>query len=83
MDNIQYLLALHSIDGLGPIRLKAVLDYFKDPKLAWEADINEFQKIGITRNTIDLFVETRKNLNPDKYLESIKNSGIKWITIFD
>ena len=46
MDNIAYLLALHSIDGLGPIRLKAILDYFKDPKLAWEASIREIREIG-------------------------------------
>lgn len=83
MNNIVYLLALHSIDGLGPIRLKAILAYFKDPKLAWEANINEFQMIGIPRNTIEILVETRRNLNPDEYLESIKKSGIKWLTIFD
>lgn len=34
MNNLPYLLALHSIDGLGPIRLKAILKYFKDPKIA-------------------------------------------------
>ena len=47
MKNIAYLLALHSIDGLGPIRLKALIDYFKDPKLAWEADGKKLTEIGI------------------------------------
>lgn len=67
MNNIAYILALHSIDGLGPIRLKAILDYFKDPKLAWEAQSKE----------------TRKNLEPESYAKSISESGIKWLTIFD
>lgn len=83
MGNIAYLLALHSIDGLGPIRLKAILDYFKDPKLAWEANINEFQKIGIPRNTLDLLVETRKKLEPETYLKSIEDVGIKWMSLYD
>lgn len=83
MNNIQYLLALHSIDGLGPIRLKAVLDYFKDPKLAWEAKPEELLKIGIFQKTIDLLLEKRKNLDPQKYMEDIQKKGIKWITIFD
>lgn len=83
MSNIQYLLALHSIDGLGPIRLKAVLDYFKDPKLAWEANSGELIKIGIPRPTVDLLVETRKKLEPQNYTESIQTSGIRWMTIFD
>lgn len=83
MQNTAHLLALHSIDGLGPIRLKAVLDFFKDPKLAWEANINEFQKIGIPRNTLDLLVETRKKLEPVTYLKSIEEAGIKWMSLYD
>ncbi len=83
MNNTAYLLALHSIDGLGPIRLKAVLDYFKDPKLAWEASREELLKIGIYQKTIDLLFDTRKKLDPQKYLEYIQSSGIKWITVFD
>lgn len=63
--NIDYLLALHSVLGLGPIRLKAILDYFKDPKMAWEA------------------VSSRPTLEPETYVQTIKDAGIKWITIFD
>lgn len=83
MKNIAYLLSLHSIDGLGPIRLKAILDYFKDPKLAWEANGEDIKKLGIPQNVINLFLETRKKLEPESYAQSIKQSGIKWITIYD
>lgn len=83
MNNIAYLLALHSIDGLGPIRLKAVLEYFKDPKLAWEVNVGEIKKIGIPSNTAQLLAETRRKLNPLEYALTIEKSGIKWLTIFD
>lgn len=83
MKNIPYLLALHSIDGLGPIRLKRVLGYFKDPKLAWEADISEIQGLGVPRNVVELLVEVRKTLDPDLYTQSIQNAGIKWLTVYD
>lgn len=83
MNNIPYLLALHSIDGLGPIRLKAILDYFKDPKLAWEGSIGEISNIGIPKNVVELFLETRKKLDPVEYANSIQHSGIKWLTVFD
>ena len=83
MNNIPYLLALHSIDGLGPIRIKAILDYFNDPKLAWEAKTEELLKIGIYRNTVNLLIETRKKLEPESYAQKILDSGIKWLTIFD
>lgn len=83
MGNIAYLLALHSIDGLGPIRLKAILDYFKDPRLAWEANIGVFREIGIPQNVADLMRETRRKLDPILYAESIRKAGISWLTIFD
>ena len=84
MKDIAYLLALHSIDGLGPIRLKALLEHFgNDPLLVWEGDIREIRAIGIPESVCKIFVETRKKLDPQKYMESIQNSGIKWMTIFD
>ncbi len=83
MNNIPYLLALHSIDGLGPIRLRAVLDYFKDPKLAWEANEEELLKLGIFKNVVNRLVETRKKLEPETYAKKIADSGIKWVTVFD
>lgn len=83
MDNTPYLLALHSINGLGPIRLKAVLEYFQDPKLAWEADKDTLLGIGIPKNVVELLSETRKKFHPEQYFEELSKSGIKWVTIFD
>lgn len=83
MENVGYLLALHSINGLGPVRLKAILQYFKDPKIAWEASAKQIVEIGVPRSVADLLRETRRKLNPEKYAESIKKSGISWMTIFD
>jgi len=83
MNNIAYLLALHTIDGLGPIRLKALVDFFKDPKLAWEADSKEIRSIGIPQSVVDLLWEKRNKLNPQDYLANIEKMGIKWVSIFD
>lgn len=83
MNNIAYLLALHSVAGLGPIRLKALLDYFKDPKLGWEADVKELKQIGIPKNAVEALSKLRKTLDPEKYLQDIQKSGIKWIGLFD
>lgn len=83
MINLPYLLALHSIDGLGPIRLKKIIDYFKDPKLAWSADLSEFRNLGIPANVIAKITETRKNFDVFQYIKNIEDSGIKVLTIFD
>lgn len=83
MKNIQYLLALHTIDGLGPIRLKSLLDNFNDPKEVWEMDVKEIKRAGIPENVVLKLQETRKTLDPDKYLEDLEKAGIKYMTIFD
>ncbi len=83
MKNIAYLLALHSINGFGPVRLKAVLDFFGDPKLAWEASRDVLIKAGATKPSVEILLETRKKLHPDQYMDSIQEAGIKWLTIFD
>src|SRR3989344_684994 len=83
MNNIPYRLTLHSIDGLGPIRLRKIIDYFKDPKLAWEADGQEFRNLGIPANIVEGFLKTRQTLNPDQHIEAIHKSGIKWLTVYD
>lgn len=82
-ESILFILALHSIDGLGPIRLKALLKYYKDPKLAWEAEGNELLKIGIPPQVINKLKDKRKSLDPHAYVDSIRKSGIKWLTVFD
>ncbi len=83
MNNTAYLLALHSINGLGPIRLKAILDYFKDPKLAWEGDLQEIRGVGIPQKVVELLGEARHRLDPVSYAESIKRNDIKWLTVYD
>ncbi|QQG43144.1 MAG: DNA-protecting protein DprA [Candidatus Daviesbacteria bacterium] len=83
MNNVAYLLVLHSVDGLGPVRLKKVLDHFGQARNAWEAKGSELLGMGIPQNTVEKFLATRKNLDPEKYLTSVQKSGIKWKTIFD
>lgn len=83
MDETTYLLALHRVNGLGPIRLKVLLDYYKDAKLAWQANPSELIKLGIPKNVAQDLAETRRKLDPEAYRDKIAASGIKWLTIFD
>lgn len=83
MDNLAYLLALHSIDGLGPIRLKRVLDHFKDPKAVWLASLNDLRNLGLPRSVIENLSKAKATLDVEKYVEDVLKGGIKVLTIFD
>lgn len=82
-DNLPYLLALQSVPGLGPIRLKAVLDYFQNPKLAWNSNSKELLQIGIPHSVTEMIIRSRKEVNPEELLQRINKSQIKFVSIFD
>ncbi|MBI2022128.1 DNA-protecting protein DprA [Candidatus Daviesbacteria bacterium] len=81
--SLPYLLALHSVDGLGPVRLKKILDYFGDSKSAWEASLKELRTLGIPQSVLERLQQLRKSLIPEEYAERILKSNTKVLTIFD
>lgn len=83
MKNIEYLLALNRVFGLGPIRLKLITDYFQDPKAAWEAKRSEWEAIKVPRNALESWQKLRTELNPEQLYQQILDRGIKIMTIFD
>lgn len=83
MNQDRYLLSLHTVNGLGSVRLKILIDHFHDLKLAWQASPVELLKIGIPKDVVENLIETRKTLDPQKYLEEINELGIKYLTFFD
>ncbi len=82
-DDLIYLLALHQVNGLGPIRLKKVLDHFGSAKAAWEAKEKEFKALGIYQSTIDKLKQIKSSLDPEKNFGQLQKDGIKVLTIFD
>jgi DNA processing protein len=83
MNNIPYLLALHSVDGLGPIRLKRIIDFFQDPKLAWQASSSDLLKLSIPRNVVESLESLRKHFDIDEFFEKLEKLGISYLTLFD
>lgn len=83
MKNLAYLVSLHSVDGLGSVRLKLLLDYFEDPKKIWDAKTIELRKIHLPEKIIEKLDELRRNIDPDKYLDSITESEIQILTFYD
>lgn len=83
MNNISYLLALHSVDGLGPIRLKRLLDFYEDPKNVWEANLTDLRNLRIPQSVLSNLSEAKKTLDPEKYIEEILKGGIKVLSIYD
>lgn len=83
MKDLNYLIALHSVPGVGSVRLKRLVDVFGGPKAAWEAKVSDLKKAGLGEIASKKLDEVRKTLDPDKYFEEVENLGIKILTIWD
>ncbi len=78
-----FLLALHSIEGLGPSRIRKLFDFFGSFKAIWNAKIPEFSQFKFPEKLIANLKSAKTNLDPDEYWQKLQKSGIKVITIFD
>ena len=78
-----YLLALHSVEGLGPARIKKLFDYFGDFQGIWGASFSEFRQFKLPEKLLQNLRNAKSSVDPDVYFEKLGKSGIKVITIFD
>lgn len=83
MEDLRFLLTLHSIEGLGPARIKKLFDYFGSFKAIWDAPLSEFNQFKFPDNLSQNLKVAKKELKPDEYLLSLEKEGIKVVTVFD
>lgn len=83
MNNHKYLIALHLIDGLGPLRLKMLIDRYKDPQTIWQTSISDLISAGLPPNLSAKIVQQRKLIDPEAEFEKIQKLHIKTMAIFD
>jgi len=83
MTDLRYWLLLQSIDGIGPITFKNLLDKFTDPKLVFAANINELSSIPrLSQKIIEQIVTARNRLDEiDVVIEQLRNHNIKIVTL--
>jgi DNA processing protein len=83
MENIAYLVALQQVDGLGPVRLKILLDFYHDPKIIWKAPINELSHFKIPQSVLISLDLHRQTVDPEIEFKKITDLGISVISLSD
>jgi DNA processing protein len=80
---MKYINALNLIQGLGPQKIKRMLDFFGSPENIWKAGFEELKKSGISENFAEIIVEKRESIDPDFEWEKLEKENIKVITLED
>lgn len=81
---MKYWIWLSRIEGLGPIKIKQLLELYRTPEKIWKLNKDELMKVkGIGEKIADqiLNLEYRKNL--EQYIEYMKKYNIGIVTILD
>lgn len=80
---MKYLNALNKIYGLGPQKMRTLLDYFGNGEEIWKANISRLEASGIGPVLSGKITSERENINPDSEWEKLKKENIRMITFAD
>jgi DNA processing protein len=79
-DTRAYWLGFSLVKGIGPARVRALLDAFGDAATAWKASREELSSVGLHPTLIDALIEARAQIDLDAELDRIDRAGYTLLT---
>ncbi len=84
MNNKKYWIWLSRIEGLGPIKIKKIIEKYKAPETIWKLTKEELIKIkGIGDIIANQILDTKYRENLEQYIDYMEKYHIGMITILD
>jgi DNA processing protein len=78
--DVRYWIAFNKVSGIGAARLRALLDYFGDLELAWQASGHDLRQAGLDKRSLSNVLQMRDALDLDAELERLARMGITVLT---
>jgi len=80
MDNLRYWLGFNLVRGIGPVRLRALLESFGDVKTAWEAPEADLCLVGLDQRSLKNLVLARRQVDLEQLQQKVAAAGITALT---
>ncbi|MCU0509436.1 MAG: DNA-processing protein DprA [Anaerolineae bacterium] len=80
MDSLAYWIGFNKARGIGPARLRALLDAFGNVEAAWNAPVDALRDVGLDRRSIQNLVELRGRCDLEAELARIRKAGVDVLT---
>ncbi len=80
MDQKAYWVGFNLVKGIGAVRLQALIQFFGNLEVAWQASESELLSAGLSQRIIDVFIATRHKIDPIQAYEDILKKEIKILT---
>jgi len=79
----RYWVGFNLVPGIGPARLKKLLDHFGDAEKAWHAAPLDLARAGLDRKSLQSLLASRDRLDLDAELRRIQDAGAQVLTLQD
>ncbi|HEY90057.1 MAG TPA: DNA-protecting protein DprA [Thermoflexia bacterium] len=80
MDNLRYWLGFNVVRGIGPVRLRALIERFGDVRAAWEAPQSALQEAKLDRRSLRNLLKARRQVDLDQLLRKVEVEGVQVFT---
>ena len=80
MDSLRYWLGFNLVRGIGPVRLRALLDVFGDVQSAWEAPEQALREVGLDRRSLRNLLKARQQVDLAEVLQRVERAGAHVLT---
>jgi DNA processing protein len=75
-----YWIGFNFVKGIGAVRFKALLDFFGDPAVAWNAPAEALMEAGLSAKIVENLNKVRTQVNLEKVYERMQAQGIRCLT---
>ena len=82
MDELRYWLGFNLVRGIGPVRLRRLLDIFGDPETAWNASSQDLQAAKLSQRVVNNLLTIRGTFDAEiaKIMHRLETLGVQVIT---
>jgi len=78
--DVRYWVGFNKVSGIGAARLRALLDYFGELEIAWNAPMHDLQQAGIDRRSLANLLQARTELDLDAEMERLERARVHVLT---
>ncbi|MEK7785014.1 MAG: DNA-processing protein DprA, partial [Chloroflexota bacterium] len=75
MSDYRYWIGFNRVKGIGPAKVRALLDHFGNLEAAWQANRVDLQEAGLDRRSLDSLEAARKGMDLDILLAEVEKAG--------
>ncbi len=78
--DLRYWIGFNIVKGIGPARVRLLLDYFGDLEPAWKAPLEALRQAGLDRRSCENVAAARTQVDLDLALRRVEQAGVEVLT---